>query len=115
MKTVALEVAPYGIRCNAVCPGAVATDMITWQGALDLFAGHPDGTREDYVDATYKYHALNGAGPMDPGVIADAVLWLASDSARYITGVALPVEAGHLLLPGVNHSGGHGGAGKREQ
>jgi NAD(P)-dependent dehydrogenase (short-subunit alcohol dehydrogenase family) len=51
MRTVALELAPYGIRCNAICPGTVATDMVTWPGALDLYAGHPGGTREDYVDA----------------------------------------------------------------
>jgi SDR family mycofactocin-dependent oxidoreductase len=104
MRTVALELAPYGIRCNAICPGAVATDMVTWQGAFDLYAGHAGGTREDYVEATYRYHALAGAGPMDPEVIAEAALWLASDRSSYITGVALPMDAGHLLLPGVNHS-----------
>lgn len=103
MKTVALEMAPYGIRCNALCPGAVATDMVTWQGAFDLYAGHPGGTRADYEDAIYRYHALDGAGPMAPEVIADAALWLASDRSAYVTGVALPVDAGHLLLPGINH------------
>jgi SDR family mycofactocin-dependent oxidoreductase len=104
MRTVALELAPYGIRCNAICPGAVATDMVTWPGAFDLYAGHAGGTWEDYEDATYRYHALAGVGPMEPEVIAEAALWLASDRSAYITGVALPVDAGHLLLPGVNHS-----------
>ena len=106
MKTVALELAPYGVRCNAVCPGAVATDMVTWQGAFDLYAGHAGGTRADYEDATYRYHALAGAGPMAPEAIAEAALWLASDRSAYVTGVALPVDAGHLLLPGVNHGAG---------
>ena len=103
MKTVALELASYGVRCNAVCPGAVATDMVTWQGAFDLFAGHPGGTRADYEDATLRYHALAGTGPMVPEAIAEAALWLASDRSAYVTGVALPVDAGHLLIPGVNH------------
>lgn len=104
MKTVALELAPYGVRCNAVCPGAVATDMVTWQGAFDLYAGHPGGSWADYEDATYRYHALADAGPMAPEAIAEAALWLASDRSAYVTGVALPVDAGHLLLPGVNHA-----------
>jgi NAD(P)-dependent dehydrogenase (short-subunit alcohol dehydrogenase family) len=38
---------------------------------------------------------------LDPQRIADAALWLVSDAAAAVTGVALPVEAGHLLMPGV--------------
>jgi SDR family mycofactocin-dependent oxidoreductase len=104
MRTVALELAPYGVRCNAVCPGAVNTDMVTWQGAYDLYAGAVGGTHEDYVMASHRYHALAGAGPMSPTVIAQAVLWLVSERSAYVTGIALPVEAGHLLMPGVSNS-----------
>jgi NAD(P)-dependent dehydrogenase (short-subunit alcohol dehydrogenase family) len=43
---------------------------------------------------------------MTPDVIAEAALWLASDRAAYVTGVALPVDGGHLVLPGVNPAGG---------
>jgi NAD(P)-dependent dehydrogenase (short-subunit alcohol dehydrogenase family) len=39
---------------------------------------------------------------LSPQVIADAAVWLASDGAAVVTGVALPVDAGHLLLTGVN-------------
>lgn len=104
MKTVALELAPHGVRCNAVCPGAIDTPMTNWQGAYDAYAGHKEGRREDYVNAGRHYAALAGTGPMSPQVIADAALWLVSDRAEYVTGIAVPVEAGHLLLPGYNHS-----------
>jgi enoyl-[acyl-carrier-protein] reductase (NADH) len=38
---------------------------------------------------------------LHPQRIADAALWLVSDAAAAVTGVALPVEAGHLLMPGI--------------
>lgn len=102
MRSVAQELAPYGIRCNAVCPGAVDTTMTNWQGAYDLFAGREGGTREDFLATGPTYHALAGAGVIPPDAIADAVSWLVSDQAAFVTGVALPVDAGHLLLPGHN-------------
>jgi SDR family mycofactocin-dependent oxidoreductase len=102
MKTVALELAPYGIRCNAVCPGVVDTGMVNWQGSYDMFAGHAGGTPEDLVRAGHSYHVLKGFGPLDPQVIADAALLLVSEGASAVTGVAMPVDAGHLLLTGVN-------------
>ena len=50
MRNIALELAPYGIRCNAVSPGAVQTPMTNHQRAWDMFAGHPDGTEEDMTE-----------------------------------------------------------------
>lgn len=104
MKTVALELAPYGIRCNAVCPSAIDTGMTNWQGAYDMFAGGPGGTREDLLVGGRGFHALAGVGAMPPHVVADAALWLHSDLAARVTGVAVPVDAGHLILTGVNPS-----------
>ena len=103
MKNVALELSPYGIRCNAICPGVIDTAMVNWQGAYNMFAGKPEGTRDDLIMGARRQHALKGVGALVPQVIADAAYWLVSDYSAAITGVALPVDAGHLLLPGINN------------
>ncbi len=104
MKNIALELAPHGIRCNAVCPGAIDTPMTHWQGAYDIFHGGPGGTIEDQRASGYHFHALRGAGMLDPSVIANAALWLHSGMASAVTGVTVPVDGGHLLMGGVNTS-----------
>jgi len=102
MKNIALELAPHGIRCNAISPGAVKTPMTSHQGALDLFAGHPGGTDEDMTEAGHHYTLLKGVSWLDPQAIANAALYLNSDLAASVTGVVLPVDAGHLTLSGYN-------------
>lgn len=104
MKNLALELASFGVRCNAICPGATDTGMAQSQDAFDMFAGHPGGTREEMLEAGYHFNALKGQGWLDPQRMADAALFLNSELASAITGVALPVDAGHLLLPGFNHA-----------
>jgi SDR family mycofactocin-dependent oxidoreductase len=102
MRNAALELGPYNIRCNAVCPGIVDTRMNDWQGAYDMMAGGPGGTAEDRQSAAYNWSALAGRGLLRPSTISKAVVWLASDDAIDVTGVALPVDGGHSILPGVN-------------
>lgn len=102
MKSIALELSPHGVRCNAVCPGAIRTPMTDHQAAWDMFAGHEGGTEQEMIEGGYHNHALKGATFLPPQTIADAALYLNSDLASAVTGVALPVDAGHLLLPGVN-------------
>jgi SDR family mycofactocin-dependent oxidoreductase len=104
MKTLALEYAPHGIRVNSLHPGAILTPMTSWQGAWDMMSGKPagEGTEDDMLEAGYHFHALKGQGFLSPQRIADAALFLNSDLASSITGVTLPVDAGHLLIPGVN-------------
>ncbi len=103
-KNIALELAPYGIRCNSVHPGAIDTGMTHNHVVMDMFAGHEGGTDAEFYDAGYGFHALKGVGFMPPEVIANAALFLNSDLAATITGVELPVDAGHLLIPGINLS-----------
>jgi SDR family mycofactocin-dependent oxidoreductase len=98
MKNIALELAPHGIRCNSVSPGAIKTPMTDHQGAWDMFAGHPGGTEEDMMEGGYHFAALKGTTFMDPQVIADTALYLNSSLAAKVTGVTIPVDAGHLIL-----------------
>ena len=106
MKTLALEYAKYGIRVNAVHPGAILTPMTSWQGAWDMMSGKPagEGTEADMLEAGYSFHALKGNGFLSPQRIADAALWLNSDLASSVTGISVPVDAGHLLMPGYNNA-----------
>jgi SDR family mycofactocin-dependent oxidoreductase len=102
MRNAALELGRYDIRCNAVCPGIVDTKMNDWQGAYDMMAGGPGGTPEDRRLAAYNWSALAGRGLLSASNVSKAVLWLASDDAADVTGVALPVDGGHSILPGMN-------------
>ena len=102
MKNIALELAPYGIRCNSINPGAIRTPMTDHQGAWDMFAGHPGGTEEDMTEAGHHYTLLAGTSWLDPQDIANAALYLNSDLAAKVTGITLPVDAGHLTLSGYN-------------
>ncbi len=99
MRTLALELAPDFIRVNSVHPTSVDTGMIQNAATYALFA--PDlpeaqRTKETLGD---RFGALN-ALPIpwvEPVDISNAVLWLASDEARYVTGVTLPIDAGSLI------------------
>ncbi len=102
MKNTALELAPHGIRCNSVHPGAMKTPMTDHQGAWDMFAGHEGGTEADMIEGGYSFHALEGTTFMSPQVIADTALYPNSDLAAEVTGVTIPVDAGHMILPGSN-------------
>jgi SDR family mycofactocin-dependent oxidoreductase len=98
MRTLALELAPDMIRVNSVHPTSVNTDMIQNAATYALFAPdlpEAERTKETLSD---RFQAMN-ALPI-PWVetvdISNAVLWLASDEARYVTGVTLPIDAGQL-------------------
>ena len=83
-RTAALEYAQQGIRVNAVCPGVIHTPMI------DRIVG---GDAE--VEA--QFTALEPVGRMgSPAEVAQAVVWLCSDAASFVTGVAMPVDGGFV-------------------
>jgi NAD(P)-dependent dehydrogenase (short-subunit alcohol dehydrogenase family) len=84
-KSTALEYAKEGIRVNAVAPGAIETAMI------DRFAGEEGSEMRDGLTAMHPVGRLGKASE-----IADAVFFLASDSASFITGTSLKVEGGFL-------------------
>ena len=103
MKNLALELGFHGIRVNATLPSAINTVMGNNPTNCELIFGRPDATEEDYLIATRNWHVLRNLPAMPPSVVADAVAWLVSDEARNITGIELPVDGGHLVLPGFNH------------
>jgi (+)-trans-carveol dehydrogenase/(-)-trans-carveol dehydrogenase len=97
MRTLALELAPNFIRVNSVHPTSVDTPMIQNDGTYRLFRPDLDNpTRDDASDAFASLNALPIAW-VEPVDISNAVLFLASDEARYITGVTLPIDAGSML------------------
>jgi SDR family mycofactocin-dependent oxidoreductase len=97
MRTLANEFAPHHIRVNTVHPTGVDTDMIMNEKTWGLFlpdVEHP--TREQAAEAFATTNALPVPW-VEPIDISNAVLWLASDEARYVTGVMLPVDAGFTI------------------
>lgn len=81
-RTLALEYASRGIRVNAVCPGFIDTPM------LARVTDASQKIRDQLISAVPQRRVAQ------PGEIADAVVWLLSDRASYMNGVALPVDGG---------------------
>ncbi|WP_418059083.1 mycofactocin-coupled SDR family oxidoreductase [Pimelobacter simplex] len=96
MRTFANELAPHWIRVNSVNPTQVDTPMIMNDEIFRMFRPDLDAPgRDDIVDVSISTNALPVPW-VEASDVANAVLFLASDEARYITGVALPVDAGIL-------------------
>ena len=97
MRTLAVELAPHMIRVNSIHPTQVDTDMIQNETIYRLFSpDEPHPSRETFAPISQELNALPIAW-VEPRDISNAVLFLASDEARYITGVPLPVDAGTLI------------------
>ena len=93
-KALSVELAPHGVRVNAVCPGASMTE-----GAVAFVqAGAPDG-----IDLAAQWAGIASRTPMgrliEPDDVARATVFLASDLSASITGVLLPVDGGILSQP----------------
>jgi NAD(P)-dependent dehydrogenase (short-subunit alcohol dehydrogenase family) len=83
-KAAALEYAKSGIRVNAVCPGYIQTPMV--QG---IFAEN-----EGFEERAASRHPVGRLG--EPEEIAQAVVWLSSDAASFVTGHNMPVDGGYM-------------------
>jgi SDR family mycofactocin-dependent oxidoreductase len=89
MRNYAMALGTKGIRVNTVIPAGVDTPMINNEFfSRDLQADAPPGWMANVMEH----------GPVQPGDISDAVLFLLSDEAKFITGTALPVDMGTLLV-----------------
>ena len=90
-KTIALEGAPLGITCNAICPGYVDTPIVRQQ--VPQQAKVHNMTEKEVVDKIFlDRHAVKEFVPVE--LIAESAVFLASEQAGTITGIALPVDAG---------------------
>ena len=89
-KSLAVEWAEHNVRVNAVCPGVIRTPM-TERGIEQAWALFGD-TAEEAWQRIAEGHPLGRLG--EPEEVARAVLFLASDEASFVTGVALPVDGG---------------------
>ena len=95
VKTLACELAPHFIRVNALCPTAVDTPMIQNEALWKLFRPDLDAPGREDVTAGFAAMNLLPIPWVEPADVSNAIVWLASDAARYITGITLPVDAGN--------------------
>ncbi len=90
-KTMGLEGAPYGITCNAICPGYVDTPLVEQQ--IPAQAKAHNMTEKEVIEKVFlERHAVKEFIPIE--LLAQTALFLASDDAKTITGIAMPVDAG---------------------
>ena len=82
-KTAALECAPFGIRVNVICPGLTARTQL----ADNLLSANPEEKKQ-------MLKTVPMARMGEPEEIAEAVIWLCSDSASFITGHIMPIDGG---------------------
>ena len=85
-KHLAIEWASHGIRVNAVAPGTINTERVK------QLPTEPGGT--EYLETIKAAHPMRRLG--EPSEVAEAILFLASDQASFITGAVLPVDGGFL-------------------
>jgi NAD(P)-dependent dehydrogenase (short-subunit alcohol dehydrogenase family) len=91
-KALALELAKTGITVNAVCPGYTDTEIIA--SAVKTIAKSSGRTQSE---ALATFTAANPQGRLvKPEEVAAAVLWLASDEAAAVNGIALPIAGGEV-------------------
>ena len=81
-KSVAKELGPWGITCNAVAPGFIGTDM-------------SDALTDEFKEKYIAMVPLKRAGT--PDEVAGAVCFLASDNAKYITGQVINIDGGMVM------------------
>jgi NAD(P)-dependent dehydrogenase (short-subunit alcohol dehydrogenase family) len=90
-RAMSLDYAQRGIRVNCVCPGAIDTPMLRWAAGLS-------NDPEQVIETCNRMHPVGRIGK--PEEVADAIAYLASPMASFITGAALLVDGGMLVPSG---------------
>ena len=97
MRTLALELAEHSIRVNSIHPSTVATPMLLNPINYRLFRPDLENPTLADVEPVYRAGNLLPVPYVEPDDVSNALLFLASDEARYVTGVALPIDAGYAI------------------
>ena len=97
MRTFAVELGQHSIRVNAVHPTNVNTPMFMNEGTKKLFRPDLENPGPDDLAVGGQFMHVLPIGWVEPVDISNAVLFLASDESRYVTGVTLPIDAGSCL------------------
>jgi (+)-trans-carveol dehydrogenase len=98
MRSLAVELGQHGIRVNSVHPTNVNTPMFMNEGTFKMFRPDLENPGPDDVAAiAAQFMHVLPVGWVEPEDVSNAIAFLVSDEARYITGVTLPVDAGALI------------------
>ena len=97
MRTFAVELGAQNIRVNSVHPTNVNTPLFMNDGTMKLFRPDLENPGPDDMKVVGQLMHTLPIGWVEPEDIANAVLFLASDEARYVTGVTLPIDGGSCL------------------
>jgi (+)-trans-carveol dehydrogenase len=97
MRTFAVELGQHSIRVNSVHPTNVNTPMFMNAGTMKLFRPDLENAGPDDLAVAAKFMHVLPVGWVEPEDISNAVLFLASDESRYITGLPMTVDAGSML------------------
>ena len=104
MKSLAIELGPYEINVNAICPTQMADKSSPPRSGThpywDQVVGTANAGYAEFDQASGRENLFERGGQPDFGEVAQGALWLASDRSRLVTGVALPVDAGWIAKRG---------------
>jgi (+)-trans-carveol dehydrogenase len=98
MRTLALELAEHNIRVNSVHPSSVPTPMLLQEGIYKLLRPDLENPTLADCETVFRSMQLLPVPWVESVDVSNAIVWLCSDEARYITGVELPVDAGNTII-----------------
>ncbi|RAV08054.1 SDR family mycofactocin-dependent oxidoreductase [Mycolicibacterium sp. GF69] len=97
MRTFAVELGQHSIRVNAVCPTNVNTPLFMNEGTMKLFRPNLENPGKDDLAVAAQFMHVLPVGWVEPVDVSNAVLFLASDESRYVTGLPVTIDAGSML------------------
>jgi len=97
MRSLAAELGPHQIRVNCLAPTTVDTEMVHWPEAYAIFRPDLEQPGREDVEGAFRDLNVLPVPWIDPVDVTEALAWLVSDEARYVTGTVLPIDAGTLI------------------